>query len=184
MRFLFIFIFIILLHALYNLINYLRYPTVEKHLLLNYSSNSSDKITSATYKSQITNYIKYAGVKDKFIAVTQPTGYGQLASSKISVFYNILNSRQDVAQIVIQSLLEAKGNYWSRFVNSFNPFYWLRIILFIPKYIFSYLGLKEKSIVIKVFQLIYWILCIAFTIATTVFTDEVKQFLTSIINHS
>lgn len=184
MEFLFILFLIIFLHALYNLINYLRYPIIEKNLLYNYSSNTSDKMVAVTHKNQVLNYIKHAGVKDKFIPVTQATGYGQIATASISVFDNILNQRQDVAQIVLESLLEAKGNYWSKFVNSFNPFFWLRIIIFIPKYLFSYLGLKEESIVIKIFQILYWIIAVISTFLITIFPEEIKEFIFSIIHFS
>lgn len=184
MKFLFALVFIIFLHAFYNLINYLRYPIIEKNLLYNYSSNTSDKMNAVTHKNQIINYIKNSGVKDKYIPVVQPLGYGQLASSSVSVFSNILNPRQDIAQIVMESLLEAKGNYLSKFINSFNPFYWIRIIIFIPKYLFSYLGLKEESIIIKIFQIIYWVIAVVFTFLIAIFPEEIKNFIFSIIHFS
>lgn len=182
MKFLFTIMFIIFLHAIYNLINYLRYPIIEGNLLDTYSSDSSKQINAAIHKTQILNYIKYAGVKDRQIPITQPLGYGQIASSSVSVFSNILNPRQDIATNAMSSLLEAKGNYWSRFINSFNPFYWIRIIIFIPKYLFSYLGLKEESIFIKIFQLIYWLVAAICTFLITVFPEEVKTFILSILN--
>ena len=81
-------------------------------------------------------------------------------------------------------LLEAKGNYWSKFINSFNPFYWLRIIIFIPKYLFSYLGIKEKSFLIKIFQLIYWLIAVICTFVITIFPEEIKSFIFSILHIS
>ena len=184
MKVLFIFIGIIVLHALYNLINFLRYPIVEKNLLYNYSSDYSKRVKAATHKNQILNYIKYAGVKDKHIPVTQAIGYGQIASSTVSVFNNILNLRQDIATNAADCLLEAKGNYWSKFINSFNPFYWLRIIIFIPKYLFSYLGLKEESIIIKIFQVLYWVLGIVCTFLISIFPEEIKAFVLSLLHIS
>lgn len=182
MNFLFFFILVIFLHAIYNLINYFRYPIIEKNLLDTYSTDSSEQINAAMHKTQILSYIRYAGVKDRQIPITQSLGYGQIASSNVSVFNNILNPRQDIAINAMQCLLEAKGNYWSRFVNSFNPFYWIRIIIFIPKYLFSYLGLKEESIFIKIFQLIYWLLAAICTFFITVFPEEIKTFILSILN--
>ncbi len=184
MKYLYIFLTVIALHALYNLINYLRYPLIEKYFLKNFSSDSSEKMDAMSRKNQIIRYIKYAGVEDRYIPVVQPVGYGQLASSTISVLNNLSNNRQDIASSVMNCLLEAKGNYWSKFINSFNPFYWLRIIIFIPKYIFSYLGIKEESIVLKIFQLIYWLLAVIFTFLITVFPDEIKNFIFSILNIS
>lgn len=182
MNFLLLLTFLIVLHAIYNLINYFRFPIIEKNLLKNYSDDTTEKMSAMAHKTQIINYIKNAGVKDKVIPVTQSLGYGKLASASVSVLENILNSRQDIAQIVFECLLEAKGNYWSRFINSFNPFYWLRIIIFIPKYIFSYLGLKEESFVIKNFQLIYWFIAVICTFLISIYPEEIKTFITSILN--
>lgn len=182
MNILFTVIFLLSVYAIYNLINFLRYPIIEKHLLYTYSSDSSQKMKSMTHKTQIVNYIKNAGVKDKSIPVVQTLGYGQLASSSVSIFDNILNSRQDIAKIAFECLLEAKGNYWSRFINSFNPFYWLRVVIFIPKNIFLYFGVKESSIFIKIFQLLYWFIATICTFLIAIFPEEIKQFILSILN--
>ena len=184
MKILFILLSLIGLHALYNLINYLRFPLIEKHLLLTYSADATDKMKSMTQKNQIVNYIKYAGVQDQYIPVVQSLGYGQLVSSKISVINNILNQREDIAHIAIELLLEAKGNYWSRFVNSINPFYWIRIILFIPKHLLSYLGLGPDKVIVKIFQLIYWFICIICTFAISIFPEEIKKIIQSFIHFS
>ncbi len=184
MSYLYILLALISLHAIYNLVNYIRYPIIEKNLLYNYASDSTMKLKALTHKNQIINYIKYAGVSDKYIPVVQELGYGKLASSRVSVFDNILNQREDIAQVALAALQEAKGNYWSKFINSFNPFYWLRFILFIPKKIFSYLGLKEESIIIKIFQLIYWLIGIICTFALSIFPEEIKHFIFSILHIS
>lgn len=182
MKFLFISLFLIILHALYNLINFLRFPIIEKNFILAYSSDAANRIKAMTNKNKIRNYIKNAGVKDKHIAVVQELGYGQLASSKISVLDNILNRREDIAQIAMESLLEAKGNYWSRFVNSINPLYWLKIILFIPKHTLSYLGVDQDKIIVKIFQLLYWFIGAVCTVVLAIFPEEIKNFLQSFIH--
>lgn len=184
MNFFIIIICFIAFHAIYNLINFLRFPIIEKNLFYNYSSDSSQQLSAVSHKTQIINYIKNAGVKDKIIPVVQTLGYGQLASSSVSVLDNISNSRQDIAQIALECLYEAKGNYWFRFINSFNPFYWLKIVLFIPKYFFSYLGIKDDSIIIKTFQLIYWLLGIVATFLLAIFPEEIKAFVFSFLHIS
>lgn len=184
MKILFIFLFLIVLHALYNLINFLRFPIIENNLMLTYSSDAADRIKAMTHKNKIVNYIKNAGVKDKYVPVVQPLGYGQLASANASVLDNILSPREDIARMAIQSILEAKGNYWSRFVNSINPLYWLKIILFIPKYTLSYLGVEQDKVIVKIFQLIYWFIGAVCTFALAIFPEEIKNFLQSIIHFS
>lgn len=184
MKYLYIFLSIVALHALYNVINYLRYPMIQNLFLKNFSSDTSEKMNAMSHKTQIINYIKNAGVKDKYIPVAQPVGYGHIATSSVSVLENLSINRQDIVSVAMDCLLEAKGNYWSRFINSFNPFYWLRIVIFIPKYLFSYLGLKEESVFIKIFQLIYWLIAVFCTFLITVFPEEIKVFIFSILHIS
>lgn len=179
-----IIICILLTHAGYNLINFLRFESIRKLFYGLFSNDTNIKEKSVSLKNQILNYMKYAGVSDSHIPVSQPIGYGRIATASVSVFDNIINNSEDIVFTAYELLLEAKGNYWSRFINTINPFYWLRIIIFIPKHIFSYLGLKEESIIIKIFQLIYWILAIVCTFLISVFPDEIKAIIFSLFNIS
>ncbi len=176
-----IFIAVIVIHAIYNLINYLRYPRIEKLLLLNYSSDDDDQIKGATYKTTIQNYIKFAGVKDKRIPVVQPLGYSRISCSNVSVIDNLLNPRSDIVSKAVDMLLEAKGNYWSNFINSINPFYWLRWILYLPKNICEFLGIDSNNITVKIIQIIYWFISFAFTFAISVYPEEIKNLISSFI---
>lgn len=184
LKLLILFITLIVIHAIYNLINFLRYNHIETLLVGNYTNNVELNTKAKTCKKEILDYIKNSGVKDKHINIAEPMGFGQLVTGRVSVFNNLLSYRTDVATAVRDLLLEAKGNYWYRFVNSINPFYWLKIILYIPKYLLSYLGLDADSIFIKIFQLIYWAIGIIFTIIITVFTDEIKTLILSFIHFS
>lgn len=177
-----LFIFIIAIHAIYNLINFLRYKSIEKLLLGLYSKDDKIRDKSISLKNVILNYIKCANVSNKYIPYTQAVGHGHINYGKASIFDNITINRQDIAASAYEMILEAKGNYWSRFANSINPFYWIRIILFIPKHICTYLGINADSIIIKLFQLLYWFIGIIFTVLTTVYTSEIKDLINSFIN--
>lgn len=59
----------------------------------------------------------------------------------------------------------------------FNPFYWINLVLFLPKNILIYLNVSAESIFIKIFQFLYWI-C---SISLTLFSDEIAEFLKSFI---
>lgn len=177
-------VFVIIIHAIYNLINFLRYPYIEKLLIFNYTDNVELNAKAKTCKKQILDYIKNSGVKDKYISITQPLGFGKVVSCRVSVFDNLLSYRSDIATTVRDLLLEAKGNYWYKFINSINPFYWIKLILYIPKNVLSGLGMDTDSLFIKLFQLVYWIIGIVFTIVITVFPDEVKKLILSFIHFS
>ena len=184
MNFLKLLVFVIIIHAIYNLINFLRYPYIEKLLLFNYTDNVDLNTKAKTCKKQILDYIKNSGVKDRHIGITQPLGFGQVAAGRVSVFDNLLSYRVDIAATVRDLLLEAIGNYWYKFINSINPFYWIKLILYIPKNVLSGLGMNADSLFIKLFQLVYWIIGIVFTIVITVFPNEVKDLILSFIHFS
>ena len=175
------FIFVVIIHAIYNLINYFRFKSVEKIFFGMRSNDKEKQFKSISFTKVVKDYIKNAGVPDKTIPVSQSIGFYQIANSNASILTNITSNRQDISSAAYELLLEAKGIYWSRFINSINPLYWLKIVLYIPKYILSYLGLNADSIIIKISQLIYWIFGILFTIAISVFSDEVKSFILSFI---
>lgn len=179
-----LFVFLIAIHALYNLINFFRYGYIERLFLGNYTNDTNLNAKAKSHKNAIINYIKYSGVQDRYIPISQPVGYGQIVAGNVSIFNNILNPRVDIATNARDLLLEAKGNYWSRFINSINPFYWLRIVLYIPKYLLSYLGIKPDSALIKFFQLVYWLIGIICAFAIAVFPEEIKSFIISFINVS
>lgn len=180
MNLLMILLVLILLHALYNLINYFRFNYIEDLYMNSLSEDSSLKAKALTHKTTILNYIKNSGVEDSYLAITEPIGYGKVAVSKVSVFNNLLNPRADFVSKVISMLYEAKGNYFSRFINSINPFYWLRILVFLPQKIFEYFGVSSKNTLIKFFQFLYWILGALFTAALALYPNEIKEFLAKI----
>ena len=182
LKFLIIIIVLLIIHAIYNLINFFRYKSIEKLFFGMFCDDIEIRDKSLSFKNTIVNYIKFAGVSDKNIPFSQPIGYGYLANGHASVLQNITNNRQDMVSASYELLLEAKGNYWSRFINSINPFYWLRVVLFIPKYLLSYIGINADSIIIKIFQVLYWLVGVTFTFLISVYPEEIQDFINSLIH--
>lgn len=182
MNLLIVFVLIVTIHALYNLINYLRFSYINNLLLGNYTDDSELVQRAKMHKNTILKYIKYAGIKDKYVPLVQDLGFNQISRGQASVFQNLLSTRQEIASFTMNFIIEAKGNYLSNFINSFNPFYWLRIILYLPKYTFEYLGVKSESVIIKIFQLLYWLIGTIFTTLSSIFPAETKEFILSIIH--
>lgn len=70
------------------------------------------------------------------------------------------------------------GVYKLRIFECVNPFYWL----FLPKYIFKYLGYEPSKVIVSLSTLIYWVLStVAAIILETVLLDRygdlLKQFV-------
>ena len=168
---------IIIAHAAYNLLNFFRFNYIEKIFFGMFSNDAEISNKNISLKNVVINYIKHAGVLDRKIPISQQVGNGFVSTGTVSVIQNISNRRQDIAGTSYELLLEARGNYWIRFINSINPFYWLRIIIFIPKYLLSYLRIDPESILIKIFQIVYWILGIIFTFLISVYPEKIQEFI-------
>lgn len=126
-------------------------------------------------KDEILKLFKEAGVKDSFIPITQPMGYGQLARFNASTFKAYPSPLNVFVGAELEMFDYALGVYKNRVKKCFSPFYWIDMVIFLPRTIFQYLGLKSDSIFIKLSNLIYWLFGIFFGL----FQSEFKAFILS-----
>lgn len=138
-----------------------------------YLSDSSVRFSENT--DAIVYLFKSAGIADRLIPFTQPSGYGYLAQGNASLFQNIGNLREDTVIMMFECFSQAKGTFRHRIVEAFSPIYWIDCVIYLPRKIFEYLGLKEDSIVSKIFQLLYWIA----TPFLILFRDNFYQYILS-----
>ncbi|NMI04821.1 hypothetical protein HF638_12590 [Paenibacillus sp. SZ31] len=84
--------------------------------------------------------------------------------------------------MTIQILKSCVGIYRSRMWNSFNPFYWLGIVVLLPKHLFEYLGVNGDKVIVKIFNIIWWAFSSVVTVVllrenATAVNDFVKDLL-------
>lgn len=96
-------------------------------------------------------------MNDPKIPYAQPVGYGQMATGSASVLDNFPNRLEDHAVFTSRLIDEALGVYRQRFWETFNPLYWIDSILYLPRTILSYLGLKPDSVFVKFLNIFWWI---------------------------
>jgi hypothetical protein len=99
------------------------------------------------------------------------------ASFNASVFQNFPSKSADHAMTAMRDFQDAMGIYRRRIFESFNPLYWINLVLFLPKNILGYVGFKTETALIKIFQLIWWLAGIVFAI----FKDDIFKYLKSVI---
>ena len=129
------------------------------------------------YTAAITALFKMAGLKDRQIPFVKPMGYGQLLQGHTLLFSNMANRREDVVSNMIQCFSEAKGTFKHRIAESFSPLFWINCLLFLPRTVLEYLGVSGESLVVKLFQLFYWIV----TPFLLVFRENIYQYILSLI---
>ena len=67
----------------------------------------------------------------------------------------------------------AIGEYKHRAMESLNPFYWIRLILFLPQNIIAYFGCGYNTFLAKILNFIYWII----GIAVALYPNEIRHYL-------
>ncbi len=134
----------------------------------------SEKIL--TYKIEILRLFEKANIKDSNIPVTQPTGYGQIINTYVSIQHNLF-LKGPVFAHAVDMFLAASGVYRERIKECFSPKYWVDQILLLPKNLLNYLGLNADSIIIKIINIIYWFLIPLFLLWRDEFIAWIKSLI-------
>ena len=132
---------------------------------------------------QVIKLFKDAGIKDIVCPVAGSLGMGQVATSNISIFSNVFIKDKYVKNIVIGMFEQAIGVYFSRIKETFNPIYWIETSIYLPKNMFSYLGVDSESVVIKIFQILYWTIVIIITSIYALYKNELDPIIKNIIEY-
>lgn len=169
-KILLLFILILIIKASYNL--YYLF-SIKKYFnkYCDYLNNHKDWYITRN-KQKIVALLKKANVKDSFLPSAEPIGFGYVQTGNFSVFDNLALIRVDVVRTVGQFLKEAEGVFLNRLKETFNPIFWFELFIFLPKNIFNYLGIKEKSFIINFFQLFWWLLNLVSIIVGIFFNHE------------
>jgi hypothetical protein len=151
-------ILFIIICALKFIINFHKYLRI-KYLFKKYNDYIENPIWEfSKYKLEILKLFKDAGIKNSGINVSQHVGYGTLKVQQISVLSNINFINEDIISIITGNFYATIGYYKLRFLETFNPIFWIEYIVFLPKNIFKYIGFKSSNVLINIIQIIYWIL--------------------------
>lgn len=163
-------IFILLFKVIYNLYYYLLANLYYKKYI-EYVKNQKSWFIEE-HKQKIIKLFVKAGIEDSEQPHTELAGFGMVRSSNFSIFKNLTVLRQDIVELINGDFHEAIGVYKQRIFETFNPFYWIEQVIFLPKTIFSYIGIPAESIFIKIILLLYWLISFASTIIGIFFNKE------------
>lgn len=125
----------------------------------------------------VVQLFKKSGIPDLQIPFVRPMGYGQIYQGHTSFFDNIDNRRDDVVANMLKCFFEAKGTFKHRIFENFSPLFWIEQALYLPRTILEYLGVNGSNLIVKIFQLLYWIA----TPLLIVFRDRIYQLVISLI---
>lgn len=80
------------------------------------------------------------------------------------------------------SFIQAYGYYKHKFLLNFYPFYWLKIIVFLPQNILKYLKFNFNKSLIRLFNVVYWILGLFYTIYNNEINAIIKEFISKLFS--
>ncbi|MEM8764813.1 MAG: hypothetical protein AAGD88_13425 [Bacteroidota bacterium] len=151
------FAIVVLLRFTINLSKFLRVKSLYKKYL-DYLKNPSHAF--AQYSEEIKTLFREAGLKDSSVFHQEFLGFGKFANQQISVFDNLMNKREDIVGVIENRFNQAIGVYKKRFKESFNPLFWIDLVIKLPEYLMSFFGVLPEKILVKVLNLLYWIILI------------------------
>ncbi|NLB64565.1 MAG: hypothetical protein GX801_10760 [Fibrobacter sp.] len=139
------------------LTNYYKYLRINK-LFKGYNEYlETDGFEFNQNKKEIQSLFEQAGLKDSAVTHQEPLG-GGVKYTKMSVFDNLTNTREDIVGVVSMRFHEAIGVYKKRYKESFNPIFWLDVIIKLPQHIMSFLGVLPEKHINKAILILYWII--------------------------
>lgn len=144
----------------------------------NYVDNESDWSIQEN-KHRIIGIFQRAGLKDSNLSFIEPGGFGFVKTVNCSLFDNIPLINKEVLSLVVQFFKESIGIFKHRMFDSINPVYWVETFIFLPKKTFSYLGMSADGLLIKIFQVSWWLVVAASTIIGIIFNPELRMWLST-----
>ncbi|MED3550151.1 hypothetical protein [Cytobacillus praedii] len=137
------------------------------------------KINLVEKRSIVKKLVSDAGYGNSRVPYVKEMGYGQLARLEVNPIDSFPN--REMARGILNNLSASKGLYKQRALEAFNPIFWIEFVIFLPKSIFSYLGVESTGFIVKISNLIWWLLgTVLTTMILNAFSPELSEFIRSI----
>lgn len=111
--------------------------------------NITHLITLSYLSSKYENWTKGEG---EFLIIHGPL----LRKKLISLGYSPLYIDIEDTEYTLKKCENALYDLFIKIMENFNPFFWIDIVINLPKNILTYLGVQPDKIIVKLLQLIWW----------------------------
>lgn len=177
MYILWIAIYILLYKFLTNVIRYFQVKRYMNRYLKWLHENGKVKFFVAEDKAIVKRLINRASVNDARVGYAEPLGYGQISRGMASVLENYPSNMASMAPLMVRMFEEALGVYKLRCFETFSPLYWIEFVIFLPKNLLVYLGVKSENISVKILQIIWWFVSVLAGTLGILYKDQFKSFI-------
>lgn len=132
------------------------------------------------YAAPARKLFKQAKISTPIVPYCEPVGYGKVMTTRVYVFDNMANKRQDVVCHMMNSFTQAKGYFRMSMLECLSPLYWIQLLFFLPSKLCEFLGISGDKIAIKVLQIVYWVL----TPLVLCFRSQLYGFVTQLLQNA
>lgn len=163
-----------------NLSYYLRVKTLHGYFI---EFTEHKRTNMNMYRQEVISLFKKANVKDVITPVSEPIGYGQIMNASVSVFSMFPSLRPVFLSEALNMFEDAEGAFRKNMIDSIDPLYWIDFIIFLPKELLAYLGLKPEATTYKLCNVLLtsaWWISGTFIIF---FKPQIKQYLIELIGN-
>ena len=169
LKFLLVFLVLILYKFSTNLKRYIKISKLKQDYI---SLINMKNKQFPTYKREVITLMKKANTANMKIPTAQPVPGGKLATFTADVFSNFPSREQNLYRLTILMFDETIGVYRSRYKESFNPFYWIDLLVFAPRNALNYFQADFDKIHVKIINVLLTFIWWCFSIVCMVLNIE------------
>lgn len=179
-RILLVALVIIVLKFLLNLQNYFKIKKFRRYYEEFLEGNRDDM---PSYKQEVCFLLKKAQIPDAQIPVVEPIGYRHVLSAKISIQSMFPTTRTDFAAETLNMLAAAEGVFFKNMIDSFNPLYWIELLIFLPKNLLAYIGLNPETTAFRLCNVLLTFIWWVFVAVLTFFKPQLQKFFIELMGN-
>lgn len=178
MKLIYIPIFIVIYRFVSNYYFLNRIEFLYKVFLSVFDKSIEIKGNVTEYQHELVELLKRAEIQDRHLPISIPMGFGYVSNTSRSIFDNLFVNDSEISPLVNQFFNQAKGVYKLRMKQSYNPFFWIDSIVFLPKTLSKYFGIESNSVIVKIINILYWIV----SFFVFVYTEQIQTFFQSFLS--
>lgn len=139
-----------------------------------YITTNSNDLYINNNKKFIKELFSKAGQENESFHQMVPMGFGKGYTATYTLFDNMDLKNEYIINRLNLIFPETETIFNNRILESFNPIYWIELLIYLPRNIFSYIGFDPKSVYIRILQVFYWALS---GISTYLLNEYLKLWL-------
>ncbi|SHE79729.1 hypothetical protein SAMN02745784_01826 [Tissierella praeacuta DSM 18095] len=134
-----------------------------------------------THEESIKKLFKLANLKDSRRPYVQQITNMHIYKDTVSVIDNMFARRADIQHGIIGMFQASIGVFRSRILETFSPFYWINLLLFLPRNILDYLKFDPEKASYRILNVIFTATWWIFITSFSIFKDQIKVMVINFI---